>query len=499
MKRLLFIAGAAILLLAGCFLAVDNGSGSVGIELPEPRSVTGDDPADAVRIYVINGPDLVEVGDTTPWAEIDLTADAETLSEVTVGPVPSGAGYRVVLVFGNYEAGADGPEVFVPVEYDLSAEFTVLGGQTNLTEILDPDFTPFVNIDPGDTLGRSIVGIVFDGAGTSTGLYAATASGLYRATGGPGSFGTINFGSTPATPPGGRVITSLGLGAGGATELSEVWVNTDAGVLPYDGATFDTTFSTPVEDFRILDSGGFYLPGGSLPGVYGYVQYDGGLSAVRDLGSQIDWLQPIDLSDVIAGTPITSMDVEESPNLIRGYFATKLGAFRLHQDILQLPQDPPPTAQDVFEFDGGDLDPANDTAFFEVNIDGTNAVITELDVADVPGADQFIFIGTPRGALRVAIADIDVADDQNPDVDALLIAETAGEAVVDIVATGNYAAIVTTHFLVYSTNANATSPTFTAVPLYASVVGEVTGLLLDSATGSVLIAGNGGLVGIPLE
>ncbi|MFW5739155.1 MAG: hypothetical protein ACOC1F_02190, partial [Myxococcota bacterium] len=83
------IAALVIVTLAGCYVGYDDGAGSVGIPLPDPRTVSQGAAAEYARIFVLNGPILLELGEDTPFEEFDLTpSEGQTLSEATVGPVP---------------------------------------------------------------------------------------------------------------------------------------------------------------------------------------------------------------------------------------------------------------------------------------------------------------------------------------------------------------------------------------------------------------------------
>ena len=80
-------------------------------------------------------------------------------------------------------------------------------------------------------------------------------------------------------------------------------------------------------------------------------------------------------------------------------------------------------------------------------------------------------------------------------VDSTLVPGTAGLIVEDIVTAGSYVVILTNHFLVYSTDGGTS---FARVPIYASSVGKVTGMFVDTLSGVVLLSGEFGLSGIDL-
>ena len=481
------IAALVIVTLAGCYVGLDDGAGSVGIPLPDPRTVSEGAPAEYARIFILNGAIVLEVGEETPYKEFDLSPSAnETLEEATVGPVPAGDGYRVVLVFGNYEEGAGGDEYFVPSDYALSDPFTVYGGQATAVDVeLGP--TPFDAA--GGTLGLNLVGIMWDGDVDGDDLYVATPDELFV-----GDLGTLNFGSQETLPTG---ETANSISRGALEGVGPVpWVNTDQGLLPYDtsGGGWQQDFDTGKGFAGAVTDSGAYILGTTL---YGYVQFDGGLGGVRDtVGSAEEWMQPADLADLVAGEPIYDLAVQYDSTApdggeVYGWFATKLGAFRMPKSLLEDSDMYPDltVAQEVFER----------SDFFEIMINGTKAIITDIAVG-YDGAST-LYLGTPRGAVRVS--DLSgFTSDPEPDFELSgeLIAGTEGLIVEDIVMVGSYVVVLTNHFVVYSDDDGSTFSD--PIPVYASQLGgEVTDMfVVDSALADLaILAGNGGVALLPLN
>ena len=288
-KLLALVAGVAFL-AAGCYLSLDDGIGSVGIRLPEPSSSGTPATADAARIFVVNGSTQLQLGDGIPYVEVALTGEA---NEVTVGPVPSGPGYQVILAVGSYVVGFDGNEYFVPSEYAVSEEFNVYAGQATIQE-MTLSTSPFA-APPADLLGRSLV----DVAAIGVDLYTTTATEFYKLDAALATQLTY-----PKTIPGGR--TASGLSVGATTAASRLWINTDDGIVPFDGTNFDTSF-TDIALKPILDSGAFSM-GGSL---YGYFQFDGGLGGVYNDGGGNEWLSEVDLSGFVVGQPVYDLTIED--------------------------------------------------------------------------------------------------------------------------------------------------------------------------------------------
>ena len=493
--KIVLAALVAVLLLASCYMVTDTGTSTVGIELPDPRSMssTDEEPAEFARIYVINGANLVAVGDGTPYKEITFNLeDDERVTQVSVGPVPSGDGYEVVAVFGDKEPGAGGADVFVPVLYAMSEDtFTVHGGQTTETPELELLASPFVAVDPDQTLGANLLGVVFNGSR----LYTATSAKLLESDPLGGLGGTVDFPSSGVALPTGYTVNSITLGAD-RTAGAVPWLNTDKGLLPYitGGTGFDEDFDNrgdvpgynPTDkDWNVLDSGGFVFnnpldAGDPLNGdVFGYFQFEGGLGGVWDDDGTLKWMSPARMDDLVTGQPILDLDVQLH-GTVHAYIASKLGAFVMPQELLT-------------EEPAGDVSPAQRvldmSTFFEVEIDGTAAQITHVSIGS--DTDAHLYLGTPRGALKVPVGDIGTVEPPLK-VDAELVDGTERLAVVDLVSTGNLVVVLTEHFLIYSVDSGET---FTRVPVYASSVGVVSGMLLDPSTGSVLITGSTGLVG----
>lgn len=483
---------ATLIALTGCYVALDNGSGEVGIVLPDPRSASEAATADVARIYVLNGPNLVPVGDGTDYAEFELApSEGESLTEATVGPVPSGGGYQVVLVFGDNETITSnndfsvGGSGFVPTEYAVSGTFTVNAGQATVTDVTLTD-SLFVPVDGGDTLGLDVLGIVF-----STGdLYVASESTVLTDQGGtPGSFGTVDF-DTQIPLNAGENVTSITKGAVFAGEA--LFINSSQGVRSVRNtseapADFDQNMPSGI-DGPILDSAGIVVGGTA----YGYMQYAGGLTGYRNTGAGApgtgDWMEPADLSDITVGQPVLDLAVAETPgSVMTGYFASKLGAFSLPEAVLT---DAIDTTEEV-------LDAAN---FFSAEIEGSFATITKIGIAadsTAAGGSDPVILGTRRGALATTVGALNdgavisgtpIAGTANQEVRDIVVAEVGGSV---------YIVLLTDHFLVYSLDNGATWED--PLPVYASSAGQANSILLDTTSSVLLIAGETGLAGIDLD
>ncbi|MCK4516802.1 MAG: hypothetical protein KAU31_16185 [Spirochaetaceae bacterium] len=455
--RLLGIVLITGLFLAGCYVLVDDGIGSVGIRLPDTSS-TGD-PSDqsVARIYLLNETSLVEIGDATPYKEVPILA---VENEVSIGPVPSGPGYQVILVLGDPVGDAD---IFVPEQYAVSEPFAVIAGQATPVDLV-PVTSPFRH--ESGVFGENLVGITFVGGSFYTASAGDAGSEAFQLNAGLAVTATASL-------PVDETATSIGIGAlFGVPDVP--WINTDKGIIPYDGGTLELDFDAdyPSDFPPVLDSGAF-LSGGEL---YGWFQVEGGLGGVYDDLAPGDkqWLTDIDLSTFISGQPISDLAVDFSVGGGEGYFASKLGAFALPEEILT-----DSTINTVPKI----LDEAS---FFEVLIDGEKAAITELALI---GSE--LYLGTNKGVVGVDIADLGLDSIPTSDV----VTESLGRTVRDMAMGATYHAILTDHFLIVSSTAGAP---YTLLPIYAGIVTAPTGLFLDDS-GVVLIAGETGIASVDID
>ena len=478
----LSIIGFVLAALVGCYVALDDGSGNLGIVLPSPSFSSDAEAADFARIYVLLGPNLVPVGDGTDYKEVELEVDGgerQTSESVTV---PAGSDYRAVLVLGNKQSAAVGGTAFVPTHYAVSELFDMgPGGEEDLDIDLRP--TPFVPVDPDAILGRDLLGIV----ATGSGVYVATSGQVFYDAGTPSGIGALDFGSAQSLRPGEQIV-SISRSAVNGNDL--MMANTNSGVLPYNGTNALETFDVNLPEdvgLPILDSGGIH-DGTS----FGFLEYAGGITGYRansDSPGTGDWMSPADLSEIVAGEAIFDMDVAVQSGTLYGYFATKLGAFRFPESVINLPSTT--TVDEIFE---------DYTNFFEVTVGGNPAVITQLAM-DRTDPSQ-IYIGTRRGAVVINESDIpDAVGETGSIANPPAIAGTENQEVLDIFVDGTGAtalvAILTDHFLTVSTDGGAS---FKSVPVYASsAAGTIADMLVSTGTPNVaLLAGSGGLAGVDI-
>ena len=98
------------------------------------------------------------------------------------------------------------------------------------------------------------------------------------------ALGAVNFGLIDPIPTA-ETANSLTLGALWNQDAVP-YLNTDEGILPYNGTYQETFDETSGIDREVFDSGAFRV-GTEL---YAYFQYDGGLGGVWDNAGAQDWL-----------------------------------------------------------------------------------------------------------------------------------------------------------------------------------------------------------------
>ncbi len=449
------------LVLGGCYLAPDEGAGSVGVQLPgsdDPdQTVVDDEAARTARVYLLSGDSLVDLADTG-HLQVNLVDGDQ---DVSVGPVPAGPGYQVILVLGALDGGS-----FTPARFAVSETFTVFAGQANE---ITPLSTQPVDFTAGALDGESLVGVMTDG----TSLYAASSGELFAGT------PALEFGDGIAVPAG-QTVNSLSLGFffSGSGFAPEPWLNTTTGILPYRGGAFDTDFSSALETNSILSSGSFGVGTAPTRNLYGFFQLDGGLGGlwVTDANYTTpiawEWLDEVDLSEVVTGQPVYDFVVDGMDAV---YFATKLGSFRLTSDLLTSGAS---TVQDI-------MDAAE---FFTVAVNGQ-----QMDVTEMALVGDTMYLATAKGVVQGSVvageAVLEVAED------AAVIPETANREVLAMAFGSTYGAILTNHFLVVTNNRED----YEAIPIYVGTGGVPSDIFLDTATGTVLVAGSDGLLAVNID
>lgn len=472
--RIIGFAALVALVLSGCYPIIDGGVGAVGIEMPDPNQTGNEADVSAGRIYLLNENALVDVSETdTPelFKSVDIELEE---NEVTIGPIPSGPGYQVIIALGNID---EITEVFIPTRYAVSASFAVVAGQATPVD-LESVSSPFQYAAP--LLGENLVDVRFVGAAVYTASANDGSSTAYELN--PGTLAIQDEDDLPT----GETATSIGNGAfitdPGQVLVSNVpWINTNQGIIPYYSGVlqvdWDSDLSAPLPP--VLDSGAFIAGTNDL---FGWFQVDGGLGGIYDelvvTGLTKQWLEDIDLSTFIVGQPVLDLAVDLRGGVeVEGYFASKLGAFKLPEEVLT-----DPAIKKVEQI----LDAAQ---FFQVDVDGEVAQITQLSL--VIGTNT-LYLGTNEGVVRIDKTTVD--QDNIPVLDT--VTETLGKVVRDMHIGSNYHAILTDNFLITYADGD---DTYSVIPIYASIVTEPTGLVLNDLTGLVYISGETGMAWVNIN
>lgn len=465
MKRIIKITvlGAVLLslgLLYSCYMSSSFGKGSLSLHLTTDSSLSspralGDTSNNKARVWLLDANSAVfPLGQDTEYQQVVINSSG---TDISIDNIPAGQ-YTVLISVGNIDPNG----FFEVLQYGESKPFSISSGNTA---------EPAISLEPSP-FSKYLKGINLKGVKElSSTVYAASKDILYS-----GTLGNID-GGTGQQVPTDYEVQSLSIGKVIATaDTDEIWLNTNKGILPYNGTTFNTDLSSNLGDVTVLDSGAINVSGASLA-ITVFFQREGGLGGVyiipgHNPPAANDWLN-IDLSDVITGQPVLSFYITDN----YAYFATKLGAFRLSSDI-------------ITTYNGTDIpDLMNYAKFFSV--DDSSGEIPILSLAGyTSGADNLI-MGTEKGAYTVKLTegDADHAFTETP----TLITDTEGHRITKMAAKsdGSYIAMLSEKDLfIYNSTANAVAH----YPFNSGLPGTLTDLTWSGA--DLLVSGTEGLVSI---
>ncbi len=470
---LLLVSGIFIpLLISGCYMTGISGSGKISINFSPlvdqtntSKSIKGtQDTTYTAHIYLFANGKIVPLSETSAFRELSLSEN--TTVELT--DIPTGPTYYIAVSVGN-----KGDNYFEVRWWGKSQEFKIVAGGTVTPPITlsSSDFTMATNLK-----GESLKGVVVN-AGS---IYTPTIGKLY--------YGTALTSLSSLSLSSGQ-INSISIGKfldATNTPVSEPWLNTASGIVPFRNGSFVTNFSQALDSESILTSGAVEVPTG---GVAVFYERSGGLGGVyidstnKNDPSAWHWLN-IDLSQYVSGQPI--LDYYNTQNY--AYFASKLGAFRLSSDLITNynGQDVPNFMDDAVFFDNVDIGDKNSILSLSGYTSGTNqylvmgtekgAYIGELDES----SDDIILSGTLRGPLTgtesYTINKISVTS--NPSVSGAYYIAMLSEKDLFIY---NSATEKTTHY-----------------PFYSGLPGELTGFAWFNDNGKLelLVSGTEGLVSL---
>ena len=357
---LIFLISIAFLLPCSCFFSgvEDTGSIELVFNSTDTKSLKAAGDFYYARVWLLSENNIFSLGDNE-YIEVQLESDNNV--DLTIENIPAGVTYTLLLATGTAST-LDDP-LFETIKYGKT-EITVAAGVNNAVSLTMLD-TPF-------TIQNTLLGKDMSGAAIVDGstLYASEGNYIYKFEGLP----AITDDTDPVRIPEdyNGIVNSLSAGISFAG-TAVLWLNTDNGILPYDGSVFNVDFSANHEGkISILQSGIIDIEIGDD---ILFFQIDGGLGGVSiDKMSPTNWVD-IDLSDIITGQPVHDFIVIDE----YGYFATKLGAFRMDDGLIS-------------GYDGGETPDYMDYCnFFEID----EGEIPILSIAS--GSSTRILMATEEG------------------------------------------------------------------------------------------------------
>jgi hypothetical protein len=275
--------------------------------------------------------------------------------------------------------------------------------------------------------------------------------------------------------PSGYTANSLSIGIA-LTGQTDVWVNTNKGILPFTGSALDTALTTNLGDVSILESGGYRWTDESTQDQFQFLffQRDGGLGGAdisaypptppqpADSAMEGNKWVDIDVSEFISGQPVQDFYVDTTPNYEKAYFITKLGSFGADRSLL--------------EDTGEDPDLLGLVVFFDVE-DG-NVPILAIEKS----ATGFV-LGTSDGVWKTDGDTITAGSVFTP------IPGTRGFSFYKLAASGAAWAALSPYYLFVSDGAEVKD-----IPFSAGLPGKVSAMVWNG--GTLVIAGSEGLVEI---
>ncbi len=470
------ITGLLILLLvSGCYMTNISGNGKITIKFSTLDSQFGTtkgikgttEPTYTVRVYLFADDKLLSLNGTSTFKELELTGSTTT---VELTNIPTGPTYYVAVSIGTKESN-----YFEVKWWGKSETFKVIAGGS-----ISPSITLLSSNFVMNLKGENLKGVVVNE--TDSNIYTPTAYGLY-------------YGAVPSTLNykafSFAQINSISIGKFLDTDnipVSEPWLNTDKGIVPFRDGSFVTDFSQNMSSKSILSSGGVEATENSIAVFY---QRSGGLGGVYiDSTNKNDpatwkWLD-IDLSQYVSGQPI--LDYYNTQNY--AYFASKLGAFRLSSDLIS-------------NYNGSEVPNFMDEAVFfdKVNIGNQNSILSLSGYSN--GTSQYLVMGTKKGAY---IGQLDETSDaiiangtlngplegtENYQINKISVVSNPS------VSGAYYIAMLSERDLfIY----NSVTQKTTYYPFYSGLPGELTGFAWfnDNGTLKLLISGTEGLASLSL-
>jgi len=315
------------------------------------------------RVYLLADGNRFALTGTTEYVEAPLSELTPTT--VVVDGIPVGPEYTALISVVQQQPGG----WFRTVGWGQSLEpFEIITGDILSVPVSFQDGPDFYPVEP--LMGKNIADIESDG----NIIYAADAKNVYYYFYSEvlSAFTNPSYWSTHPIPSD-QTINSLTIGVytawvGGPS--TQLWVNTDKGILPFDGETFDPPLTVSLGSVSIMDS---VMGDSTFPPYQLYFRRNEGIGgayvsdAIRTDPSQWDWV---------------NLDTDRTLDMTFGIFggaafATTGGAFRVAEDLLL---DSPPTLTE-----------------HRSAISGPSP-IHSIRIFDNDGAEE-LYVGTENGAF----------------------------------------------------------------------------------------------------
>jgi hypothetical protein len=238
-----------------------------------------------------------------------------------------------------------------------------------------------------------------------------------------------------------------------------VWINTDRGIVLYDGA-FDPTFQG--SEFPVRESGGLH-DGTNL---YVYYRLPNGFGGTEHGGT---WYKYDSFDEYFTGDFVRQFFVYEDPPETFAYFATSLGAFRIESDRLN---------EMVEDF-------VVNAVFFEANFGGEVAAVRGLAFKApdkmVLATEDGIGVGTLSSTTNVVTGVQRIAGTEGMTFTRVAVSDT----------TGTYIAALDENADLYLFKDLGTSYEMKKFPFYTGFPGGVSQMMFLPSSNILYISGEG--------
>ncbi|MEW5817103.1 MAG: hypothetical protein AB1798_17125, partial [Spirochaetota bacterium] len=438
MKRFLFLSFtilvvSAVLVITACYWNPVSKTGDLTLRFDSgflSRSISTD--ADTAWVYLKSeSGSFLQFSDTGQYY-----FEGSTASTLEIPNIPAGK-WNVLLALGNKTTGA-----FIPSDYGESGFIMISPGVKNNAAVVSSK-SPLLWSTA--LAGSNVTGAVTFGSS----IFASTGANLYS--------GSSITNMAELAPLSGYTIYSISeglfFGTSAGSTNPELWINTDKGIIPYRSSTYLTNFQKT--QFLVRQSGARFsaTPENQITIFFKTEKGFGGLNVKetnKDETTPWEWKKYDEFAQNFTGDMVYDFVIHGD----FGYFATKLGAFRLNKDKVET---------------GGSEDFFADADFFKITIGGDEIPIYGIKYQ----TSDTLIITTGKGVFKAAI-DAGATVISN----ATRISGTEGlpftlAAVSD---NGAYAAALSEYGL-YLIKWEGDTYKVKTVPFYAGLPGRVTALI----------------------